>query len=105
MVLVNGCKSKIYDVTSGVPQGSVLGPLLFVIYINLLVEKSESKDLFLYADDLKIFNEIKGEEDVESLQITLDKLYDWAQYSLLKCRNEVNVKTEKFGSQQFLQYG
>ena len=51
-ILVNGCKSKIYDVTSGVLQGSVLGPLLFVIYINLLVEKSGLKDLFLYADNL-----------------------------------------------------
>ena len=81
--MVNGCKSKIYDVTFGVPQGSVLGPLLFVIYINLLVKKSGSKDLFLYADNLKIFNEIKGEEDVESLQKLLDKLYDWTQYSLL----------------------
>ena len=37
-----------------------------MIYINLLVEKSGSEDLFLYADDLKIFNEIEGEEDVDS---------------------------------------
>ena len=54
------------------------------MYVNLMVEKAGSEELFLYADDLNIFNEIKSEEDVEELQKDLDKLYDWTQYSLLK---------------------
>ena len=81
-VTVNGSKSKVFDVSSGVPQGSVLGPVIFVIYINSMLAKSGSSDLYLYADDLK---EIKiGEEDIESLQQDLEKLDDWSQYSLLK---------------------
>ena len=83
-ILVNGCKSEIFEVISGVPQGSVLGPLLFIIYINSMIDKTGSLDLFLYADDLKIYNEINTDEDVEALQQDLDRLYDWTQYSLLK---------------------
>ena len=83
-VIVNGCISRKYEVTSGVPQGSVLGPVLFVIYINLLIEKSNSKNLHVYADDLKIFEEIKGAEDADGLQKEIDTLYDWTQYSFLK---------------------
>ena len=83
-ILVNGCKSEIFEVTPGVPQGSVLGPLLFIIYINSMIDKTGSLDLFLYADDLKIYNEINTDEDVEALQQDLDRLYDWTQYSLLK---------------------
>ena len=83
-VSINGCRSKLFDVTSGVPQGSVLGPLLFIMYINSLVEKISSPDLYLYADDLKIFRKISAEEDIEKLQHNLDKMYDWTCYSLLR---------------------
>ena len=83
-VVVNGCKSATLDVISGVPQGSVLGPLLFIIYINSMVEKTGSTELFLYAIDLKIYNEIKSVEDAELLQQDLDRLYDWTRYSLLR---------------------
>ena len=39
--------------------------------------------MYLYADDLKVFNEICSDEDVDKLQYDIDKLYDWTQYSLL----------------------
>ena len=58
-VIVNGCKSKVFDVISGVPQGSVLGPILFIIFINSLVDKAGTANLFLYADDLKIFKKFR----------------------------------------------
>ena len=87
-VSVNGCKSTMYDVHSGVPQGSVLGPLLFIVYINMLIQKSEAKNMFLYADDIKIFKEIRSEDDIEDLQASIDKMYDWTNYSLLKFHPE-----------------
>ena len=83
-VIVNGSKSEIFDVLSGVPQGSVLGPLLFIIYINLMIEIAGNAEMYLYADDLKLFKRIASEVEVEELQHSLDKLYDWTQYSLLK---------------------
>ena len=78
---VNGCKSTILDVISGVPQGSVLGRLLFIIYTNSMVEKAGSRELFLYADDLKVYSEIESVEDVQLLQQDLDRLYDWTTFS------------------------
>ena len=52
IVVVNGVESKSAAVLSGIPQGSVLGPLLFVIYINDLPKYVDS-DVFLFADDKK----------------------------------------------------
>ena len=83
-VQVNGNKSNIYDVLSGVPQGSVLGPVLFIIFINSMVEMSENAEIFLYADDLKVFKEIITVENAEALQEELDTLYDWSTYSLFR---------------------
>ena len=84
LVDVNGYKSKLFDVISGVPEGSVLGPILFIIFINSLVYKAEMADLFLYADDLKVLKEIGSDEDTEALQDELDLLYDWTRYLLLR---------------------
>ena len=83
-IVVNDRKSETHHVTSGVPQGSVLGPLLFVTYINLMVDKAGSLEIYLYADDLKIYNEIKSSDDVEDLQNGLDNLFVWTEYSLLR---------------------
>ena len=64
------------DVTSGVPQGSVLGPVLFLIYINDL-----DIGLFLklskFADDSKLGKTISSFVDAQSLQDDLDKLHSW----------------------------
>jgi len=53
-VVVNGVKAVISNVLSGIPQGSVMGPLLFLIYINDVVSVVKSPAL-LFADDVKIF--------------------------------------------------
>ena len=61
-VAVNGKESKWHNVTSGIPQGSVIGPLVFVLYINNLPELTKS-DTFLFADDIKIFRTITDKND------------------------------------------
>ena len=60
--LVNGIASGWYDVISNVPQGSILGPVLFVIY-NTLIDVVQHSNLFFFADDNKLFKVIFNDED------------------------------------------
>jgi hypothetical protein len=67
-------------VTSGIPQGSVLGPMLFVIYINDMPEMVDSS-AYLFPDDTTIFREIGEENDEKMLQADLDGLPKaWNKY-------------------------
>ena len=61
-VVVNGTFSTWQNVTSGIPQGSVLGPVLFTIYINYMPEAVES-ELYLFADDAKLYRKIHSDAD------------------------------------------
>ena len=80
---VNGERSAWHNVTSGIPQDSVLGPLLFVIFINDLAETVNS-DPYLFADDTKIFKMIKSSDDSTRLQEGLTKLEEWSDTWLLR---------------------
>ena len=62
---------------SGVPQGSVLGPILVLIYINDLEDDISSKVLN-FADDTKVFRKVTIDTDKQSLQDDLDKLVKWS---------------------------
>ena len=53
---------------SGIPQGSVIGPLLFVIFINDLPDVIKHSHILLFADDMKLFNPIYNEESCNNLQ-------------------------------------
>lgn len=70
-VTVNGNQSKFYETTSGVPQGSHLGPLLFVIYINDIIICFKHSEFLIYADDLKFFKMINSIDDCLHLQADL----------------------------------
>ena len=70
-------------VTSEIPQGSVLGPMLFVIYINDMPEMVESS-AYLFPDDTTIFREIGEENDEKMLQADLGSLQSWSDTWLLK---------------------
>ena len=77
-------------VLSGVPQGSILGPLLFLIYINDLSLVTQFSDLFLFADDAKLCKIILHPPDHSDLQHDLDQLYIWSinsnlLFSINKC--------------------
>ena len=75
-VVVEGKSSTSAPVTSGVPQDTVLGPLLFLAYINDLPSKVHTKAR-LFADDCLLYCRIKTDEIAESLQDDLNKLQDW----------------------------
>ena len=75
-VQIKGNVSTPRNVWSGVPQGSVLGPILFIIYINDLPEKITSLTK-IFADDTKIYRPITSIEDADALQRDLDSLVEW----------------------------
>ena len=75
-------KSDPATVLSGIPQGSVLGPILFVIYRNDLPEVVKF-GTYLFADDTKIFRQITTKEDALQLQSDIDSLGQWSQKWLL----------------------
>jgi len=77
-VVINGCSSSWSLITSGVPQGSVLGPLLFLIFINGLTEVIDSH-IRLFADDTKIFRLIRSGNDCDLLQNDILRLNQWAE--------------------------
>ena len=82
-VSVNGVLSDERPVASGVPQGSVLGPLLFLIYINDIVDNLETS-LLLFADDSKLSKHISTQDDIDALQRDLLRLEDWSSKWLLR---------------------
>ncbi len=68
--------------TSGVPQGSVLGPVLFLLYINDCLHDL-SCGAVMFADDVKIWRTIESPPDVQSLQNDVDYLSSWSQGALM----------------------
>ena len=83
VVKVNGVESISAPVLSGIPQGSVLGPLLFVIYINDLPDVLSS-DTLLFADDTKVFRSITSKKDAQALQADIVALQRWSEKWLLR---------------------
>jgi hypothetical protein len=79
-----GSTSELSPVISGVPQGSILGPLLFILYVNDMADIIHPGcKLALYADDAKVYCTIKDYGDCLKLQESLDKLHQWSSLWLL----------------------
>ena len=77
-VIINGSASAWEDVISGIPLGSLLSPLLFVIYINNLPDIIKSQ-LYMFPDDTKLYRHISDGSDSGILQADLDCLHDWSE--------------------------
>jgi len=84
---LNGENSEWVEVSSGVPQGSVLGPLLFVLYVNDIVKFIQS-ELEIFADDTKIYPVIETIHDIVKLQQDLWNMQDWSASWLLNLNFE-----------------
>ena len=76
-VILHGCKSSRADVISGVPQGTVLGPLLFLLFIIDAPEAVQSSDARLFTDDCLLYKHIASDQDSTSLQDDLTALEHW----------------------------
>ena len=95
-VTVNGFRSFLFDVMSGVPQGSVLWPLLFIIFINDIDKEVVNSFLASFADDTRISKGVKHQADIVQFQEDLNKVYLWAE------QNSMVLNTSKF---ERIQYG
>lgn len=76
------------SVTSGVPQGSHLGPLLFILYVNDISFLLRKIKFLIYADDMKLFMEVSNSSEAEEFQNDINLFFTWCQKSLL----QLNIK-------------
>jgi ribonuclease P/MRP protein subunit RPP40 len=89
-VVINGKQSTWAQVSSGVPQGSILGPILFIIFIND-IDEGLSNRIFKFADDSKLMGKVGTKGQVDALRRDLDKVSEWAerwqmQFNIGKCK-------------------
>ena len=89
-VVTGGECSEWSDVTSGVPQGSVLGPILFLIFLNDIDEGIKSR-LWKFADDIKMLGGVSSKEDIAQISKDIKRLFDWSNewqmgFNLDKCK-------------------
>ena len=95
-VIVSGIKSDVSEVKSGVPQGSVLGPLLFLILLGDIDKSVASAFVSSFADDTRVGRRIKTPADVQALQEDLNTIYRWSS------KNNMKFNSDKF---ECIRYG
>lgn len=94
-VVISNYISSWVSIPSGVPQGSLLGPLLFVIFVNDINSCLHASSLLCFADDMKVFSAISSQEDVDALQADLSRLDDYC------CLNQLDLNPSKCFSVTF----
>ena len=100
-VIVKRCKSKPAAVTSGVPQGSVLGPALFSVFINDIVNFVKYCNIRLFADDTILYTEVTKPRDAHKLQHDLNMLHIWSLDNGMRY-NATNSNVIIFGNNESL---
>lgn len=103
VVAVDGHKSEKTAVISGVPQGSVLGPLPFLVLMNDISQTVYKSFLSSFADDTTLSHRINSEADIKELQTNINKITEWAdvnnmqfnedKYEMLRCGPDSHLKT------------
>ena len=99
-VTVLGATSRDLPVTSGVPQGSILGPALFLLYVNNLPDVITKSQVVMFADDTKVYKEVKSQDDGAAIQQDLHSLSSWSAASGLtfnekKCKLQSITRKRK----------
>ena len=89
-VVLNGENSRLQDVLSGVPQGSVLGPTLFLMFVND-IDSVISSHIQKFADDCKVYRSVPTTQDIDTLQQDIDNLCKWSRdwqmlFNVKKCK-------------------
>ena len=103
-VLVNGVQSKSSSVKSGVPQGSVLGPILFLVLLGDIDQDVLHSLVSSFADDSRITKGVTCQTDVDDLQCDLESIYKWTnennmalnddKFECLRYGGNIDIKTE-----------
>ena len=89
-VLAENTLSPPVEVISGVPQGTVLGPQMFLILINSMTEEEIESKVTMFADDTRVGRDIINEDDIAKLQRDLDTIFSWQK------RNNMSFNEDKF---------
>ena len=103
-VTINNEQSSDLRVNSGVPQGSILGPLLFILFLNdIAIGLTDGTSITYYADDTKIWRRIYKMDDHYILQGDIDKLLNWSARNLMtfhpdKCKSLAVTNSRRIGN-------
>merc|ERR1712082_84528 len=98
-VLANKTMAEEVDVTSGVPQGTVLAAILFLIMISDIDEEVKDSIVRSFADDTRVSKEIRNEGDQAKMQADLDVIYEWATNNKMKFNSDKFEKSLTVKSQ------
>ena len=101
-VLMSRSYSEFVNVPSGVIQGNVLGPLLFLLYVNDVADIFNGNCVYkLYADDIKLYSVLDSANDCSDLQCQLNDLQQWLNISYKKC-NTLFIGSQRLKPQHCL---